>query len=86
LGFESDNEISYYAGPILISLDTINKVITIENKSEFEFKISDLISELKNAWSFNEANIIKSDDNIIIIKYDLDILNNYLSYSIIYYI
>lgn len=86
MGFESDNEISYYAGPILISLDTINKVITIENKSEFEFKISDLISELKNAWSFNEANIIKSDDNIIIIKYDLDILNNYLSYSIIYYI
>ena len=84
MAFESDNEISYFAGPIYIKLSIPYNTITIVNTSDFNFKVSDLLDELKNAWAFNDSDIIESNDNIVKIKYNFNILNNYLAYSIIF--
>jgi hypothetical protein len=36
------------------------------------------------AWKINELNILEKSNKYLIVSYDIDIISNYLSYSIVY--
>ena len=82
--FESDNLISYYVGPIYIKIVPSLNYIVITNESGFSINLLDLLPIIYDAWEVKEENIIKKSYEVIIIKYDFNIINNYLSCSLIY--
>lgn len=82
---KEDNYISYYVGPIYIKLDTNNSMIVISNPSFFIFNLNDLLPLIIRAWDIKNTDIIKTSQYEITIKYDLHILNNYLTYNLIFF-
>lgn len=85
LGYESDNLINYYAGPIFFSLNFNTQSICISTTYEwvdiFEYAVTAMICNLDLTY----ADVIYSDDKTsAFIKYDLVILEKYLAFSIVF--
>jgi len=84
LGFESDNLISYNAGPVNFQIQPANSTIIITNL----FNLNDgillqLLPLIKDCWKISDENILFQDEHKIIVKYNLQIITKYLQYSII---
>lgn len=79
-----DNDISYNIASIKIVLNTSNNTILVHNTASIKINMEPLISILKEVWEFNDSDIKKISSEEFIIKYDINIINNYLSYIITY--
>ena len=47
--------------------------------------IEEIIPVCKQAWEFDDSEVIKSSESLYYIKYDIKIINNYLSNIILYF-
>ncbi len=66
-------------------ISTHNNKIFIRNKLKNYMSIEDIIPTCKQAWEFNDNDIIKISEDLYHIKYDIKIINNYLSNIILYF-
>lgn len=83
LGFISDNSINYRAGPIKFEVQPTGFIIVITSLVDYDDLLLELLPIIKNAWDLVDEDIIYKDSFKIIIKYNLQIISNYLFYSII---
>jgi len=82
LGLMSDNLINYNAGPVYFEVSHGDRTIIITNMSCWDFLLPDVLPIVKSVWEVPDENIIHNDKTKIIIKYDVNIISNYLFYNI----
>jgi len=82
LGLISDNLINYNAGPLYFEVLHSERTILITNMSCWDFCIPDALPVIKGVWEIPDENITFIDKNQVIIKYDVNIISNYLFYNI----
>lgn len=87
LGFNSDNLITYFAGPIKIKICGWTEEIEISCKKKWDYLLDEVLDVAKNAWEIEE-NQIKwdKDDNKtkIIIKYNFKNIKLYIEHNIVF--
>lgn len=84
LGYESDNLINYYAGPVKISICGFDNTICLKTNSNWEYLLLECLETAKEAWKINDLNKITIKKNEILIKYNFENLKLYIEYSIIF--
>lgn len=86
MGLASDNCLDYNAGPIRIKIDGHAKVITLTPTTpQWAPCLEDILPAAMDAWEFNESHILKKTSSEIVIQYDLEIVSNYIEFSIIFF-
>ena len=87
LGFRSDNEIIYYAGPVKIEISGWSGFITLSSKKKWEYLLKECLLIAKEAWEVLEEQIsYEYEDNMakIKIQYNFQNLKLYIEHSIIF--
>ena len=84
LGYESDNQLHYYAGPVKIMTSGYNQTITLSTNYIWKHMLLDCLETAKNAWGIKDEDIISIKEEDIVIKYNLEIINLYLENTIIF--
>jgi hypothetical protein len=83
-GCENWNLINYSTGPVDIGLfdETNNIKVVVRNK--WSFLLDEIKSVCKEAWEFEEEDIINQTESSFTIKINFKILKNYLDKTIIF--
>lgn len=83
--FESDNLISYYAGPVKISINGWNELITLSvKKKKWEFLLKECLQTAIEAWEIDDSNELIYKELSISIKYNFKNIKLYIENSIIF--
>lgn len=82
LNIESDNQITYYAGPIKIEICGWNEEIKISCKEKWAYLLEECIETAKEAWELEDNQIFK-ENNLIKIKYNFKNIKLYIEHAII---
>lgn len=85
LGYDSDNLLNYYAGPIKISINGYKEKITLSTTQNWKHLLKECFEISKSAWEIDENNTeIEIKELEITIKYNINIISLYIEYSIIF--
>lgn len=82
LGLESDNQITYYAGPIKITICGWSEKITLSTTTEWDYLLDEAKEIAIQAWELDKENIIR-EKNKITIKTNYNTIKLYIEHSII---
>ena len=78
------NYVNYRSGPFHITVDPYNQQIIISTYKKWSFLISEIKDAVKFSWGVTPQDIIFSNDTQIIIKYNLEIISEFLATKIEY--
>jgi len=78
------NSINYSAGPIKIVLNTYDMLIELHATPQCCYLLPMLLDNAIDTWDVKDLSSILVTEQVIKIPYDLDMLNNYLKYVIVY--
>ena len=70
LGYESDNLIIYYAGPIKIEISGFTGLITLSCNNKWNYLLNQVLEVAKKAWKIENENLITVYQNNIEINYN----------------
>ena len=84
LGYESDNQIHYYAGPVKIKTYGTDQTITLSTSYMWKHMLPECLEIAKYAWEVEDEDVISITETEIVIRYNLKIINLYLENSIIF--
>ena len=84
IGFDSDNKIFYYAGPIHIGISCWSEKIYIKTNDQWKILIPYFIEACKGAWEVIDSQIIFVSDTEIEISLNYKTLKLYIEHSICY--